>query len=1325
MVNEIDVSDDEAIRLGQFTAKNLESGGVERIDPVTTSQLLGNDKIGRFANLLLSSPDEDKSLSEALESNAGKALLYLRRNGAISDTQYSSAMDRKGYITPEAKSDLVSILKRSLFMGATPELPTMFDALPAKAQKAILSVFMRDFASIEDNRILPEIQKAIECWYEAAGTMENFTKTGNYESACHAMKDFLKQTSFTHETMPAERYSNFAIDLATRFQGCSMKEIQRTLNDFFNLVQGKGRQDMFDLVPVGQVMPLVDAIKRVYNIDFKPIKTDNNGQKRSNTVGNSNSESETRRQGRTGATEDSERSESGTGTADGGRGAEGDTGEGQEVIDEDLVKKAVDEFGRMIDRGNELDDKENLTEEEKKELAEIEDIAKQVTEVGENNTPTEQAAALEIIIRYSNFSDEQKAEAQKWLDDLRKKYGKSEVDNQGNPIDGNGKLITVEVGSIDELTDEDFMRPSRSVELPELPQKVQNAIGTGGKPVIIKKNVFEKNLKNHKDLTPEKSREILHMALYNTKLYGQNQKTTRPYNWILIHLADKHQSVIIEVSPSKDNCEIINWHYLDDETLKQKKRQAIREGGHILTLSEDSAAGNTRDSLASTGKDSKSSDTEQEKGGENVQGPNFDKRVTDLGDVSDKPTETFTKDMAYRETDINELDDILENGLMRSMPEGKTVEPRKDHDSAIGPTTDEQTKADERRRVNTQPSDAQKEAGNYKETPTLEKPTVYKNNLAGGNAHISIEGNQKSGYEVHYYDNVEDARANSSLAIGTEHMTAEQLAEHLQKGDFTAVEAYKSQYEKGWKVGTVTEVSREDFKKWVGSSHRKTKPFSEYKSVKDAAAMQQPTEPNTTEGQKKNIRELIASLEAVKGNEGEYHKVQEALRAAFRSMDPELLDAIVDGNLDDDGNDLVDWHDSASEDVKSIAREVYFENENRKAAEESYRQAIERSKEIKPQTPTKKVGALDFVSKQKGETHVTMKGVYHDGGYVVGINGVILYAERASYPEELEGKVTDKKGNEISGKYPDWRAVVAQVGGLHPLSYDADGLHQFVAGVRKEAGKDNYVVIGHPSEGNVEVYNSHDLDLFLRAAKKSVGEVERGTMTFADGSKRSVLFFRSEKGVGILMPAIREDISGEAYVYEPENVGFNWGFHRSPSRTEKPTKREAALRDGVNELMREAGIEVIDDAGEGQRVLDMANGPRLDKSKKRALETASPNLNGTDHQTVVSSTLGAKVLKNLDNLVNEYEFNKGNKPNTFIGDLSRALGAQKHGSNSEYATFETKNGRVVTIRLANHNAKGSTFDNHNESDGISIVITANNNAKLTSPMRWIVSRRLT
>ncbi|MDY4029835.1 MAG: hypothetical protein SOY69_01300, partial [Alloprevotella sp.] len=49
----------------------------------------------------------------------------------------------------------------------------------------------------------------------------------------------------------------------------------------------------------------------------------------------------------------------------------------------------------------------------------------------------------------------------------------------------------------------------------------------------------------------------------------------------------------------------------------------------------------------------------------------------------------------------------------------------------------------------------------------------------------------------------------------------------------SARKAYLSNYEDGWTgLGAITPVSKEEFKKWVESSHRKTKPFADYKNVK-------------------------------------------------------------------------------------------------------------------------------------------------------------------------------------------------------------------------------------------------------------------------------------------------------------------------------------------------------------------------------------------------------------------------------------------------------------------------------------------------------------
>lgn len=211
------------------------------------------------------------------------------------------------------------------------------------------------------------------------------------------------------------------------------------------------------------------------------------------------------------------------------------------------------------------------------------------------------------------------------------------TDNQGNPLNEDGTLKVDKVKSIDELTDEDFTSPARSVQLPQLPQKVDEAIGANGKPVVIKKSIFEKNKKAHKDLTPEQSREILHDALFETDLYGQNQKNSRPYNWILIHNAKKHSSVIIEVNHNKDNTEIVNWHYLDDVALEQKKRQAVKEGGLILTL--ESAAGNTHNNLSSESKDTKSKAEGQEKSEESKETSLSEQISTASAEVNTDPTD--------------------------------------------------------------------------------------------------------------------------------------------------------------------------------------------------------------------------------------------------------------------------------------------------------------------------------------------------------------------------------------------------------------------------------------------------------------------------------------------------------------------------------------------------------------------------------------------------------------------------------------------------------------------------------------------------------------
>ena len=117
-------------------------------------------------------------------------------------------------------------------------------------------------------------------------------------------------------------------------------------------------------------------------------------------------------------------------------------------------------------------------------------------------------------------------------------------------------------------------------------------------------------------------------------------------------------------------------------------------------------------------------------------------------------------------------------------------------------------------------------------------------------------------------------------------------------------------------------------------------------------------------------------------------------------------------------------------------------------------------------------------------------------------------------------------------------------------------------------------------------------------------------------------------------------------------------------------------------------------------------------NKKRALETATIADESTNNATVVSSAAGAKIQKNLGALADSYK-KRPNKARGFITDLSRSLDLEQHEA-SQYGAFVTENGKTVTIRVSNHNARVSNFNRNGEIDGISIVISSHGNKGLNN-----------
>lgn len=183
-------------------------------------------------------------------------------------------------------------------------------------------------------------------------------------------------------------------------------------------------------------------------------------------------------------------------------------------------------------------------------------------------------------------------------------------DNQENPLNQDGTLKLDKIKSVDELTDEDFTSAFRNVELPAIPKNVDAAIGANGKPIVIKKNIFEKNWNAHK-FTPAEIKKVLNDALYNTDLVGHTQPTKKPNHWVAIKLDEKSPITVLEVNDNKDNVEVVGWYTLDERNLGRIKRQAERNGGELIMLTpkDDKVESLSTPPLSSAAKIDNSSET--------------------------------------------------------------------------------------------------------------------------------------------------------------------------------------------------------------------------------------------------------------------------------------------------------------------------------------------------------------------------------------------------------------------------------------------------------------------------------------------------------------------------------------------------------------------------------------------------------------------------------------------------------------------------------------------------------------------------------------------
>ena len=530
----------------------------------------------------------------------------------------------------------------------------------------------------------------------------------------------------------------------------------------------------------------------------------------------------------------------------------------------------------------------------------------------------------------------------------------------------------------------------------------------------------------------------------------------------------------------------------------------------------------------------------------------------------------------------------------------------------------------EEAKVDTNPTDAQKEAGNYKKGHikvdgldiTIEQPkgSIRRGTDANGkqwesemhNTYGYIRGTEGvDGDHIDVY--LSDNPTAGNVFVVDQINKDGSFDEHKVMYGFSDMEsakrAYLSNYEEGWQgLGSITEVKKEDFKKWIDSSKRKTKPFAEYTSVKtqDDTQTKKPTEENAAPANTETNENYAHNSEKIM-HEQKNVQLQQAINA-YENATKFYYQQLKEGKLDK-VFESKQWKDVLrkqtelqkvllqlnSEELKELLKQTSNEDTKKeiKGALDAVLRQEQRSIEYnavldkqEPITPIykeekKSIAVTEFVEtdKKEAEIHPVLTGVYHDNGYVVGTNAHILLARKEDYNKSLEGKITNKKGEVIDGKYPNWRAVVEGETTTNSWGINLDELHAFVRGVltnlkadgAKKSSIDSATIAFKDTDGKIIVCNAKTLDKALRGAK-SIGATEFGNKseTFAHA--------QTKKGY-VVCPTIStyHSINDNCFVYAPKEAARQ----QTTATLTNDTEAKQKATEAVLAALSKAGIEVV------------------------------------------------------------------------------------------------------------------------------------------------------
>lgn len=337
--------------------------------------------------------------------------------------------------------------------------------------------------------------------------------------------------------------------------------------------------------------------------------------------------------------------------------------------------------------------------------------------------------------------------------------------------------------------------------------------------------------KNNREAAAERERAAEYAA-YETFTQESFHMTPKEY--------ETHEEVALPVQTEKYKGIDVNALFddiIDNEYGKQEEGIA---GSDAILQEEKPTATNRTTNIGSIELQNDTAPLQTESSSGNKDNTLQEKMQENAGNLSDSEEFETQASQVFVAPSIEENENILDYA-------SRIVKEKEIHDV--------------RQSVDTSPTDAQKEAGNYKKGHikldgydiTIENPKGSERFGTDTNGQSwSITMNNDYGYirgtKAVDGDHIDIFLSNNPTEGNV--FVIDQLNEEgffdeskVMYG-FPSLEdariAYLSNYSPGWesRISAITEVSKDEFKKWIDSSIRKTKPFSEYNSVNPISSPQ-------------------------------------------------------------------------------------------------------------------------------------------------------------------------------------------------------------------------------------------------------------------------------------------------------------------------------------------------------------------------------------------------------------------------------------------------------------------------------------------------------